>query len=70
MDDLERKFMFKEKMESHFDDYCKEHYDIQCIYIGSKDCNTCKGLSYDHNIGCKQFLDGWVNAVKALTLFK
>lgn len=70
MDDTERKLFFIQKMEIQFEDYCIEHYDVPCIYIGSGKCSNCKGLSYDHNLGCKLFLDGWTQAVKLLTQYK
>jgi hypothetical protein len=70
MDDLDRKIFFREKMKDHFIDYCREYFDIQCIFIGNKECSDCKGLCYSHALGCKFFLDGWTKAVEALAEFK
>jgi hypothetical protein len=65
MDDFERKMFFKDKLEFHLTDYCKEYNDIPCINAGR--CDDCKGMSYDHKLDCKAFFDGWTQAVDLLT---
>lgn len=68
--DVDKGEVFIDKLENHYTDYCKEHYDIECAFIDNKSCSNCKGLAYDHNLGCKKFLDGWTLAVQILTEFK
>jgi hypothetical protein len=70
VDELEKRMLFRYRMEIHFTNYSLENFDIPCIYLGNKECSDCKGLYYDHVLGCKLFLDGWTRAVESLAKFK